>query len=341
MKPRLALLLAISSTICSAAEFDWPGHGKIFLDVPKTWALTGRPATDVGFALKGQPKSPANAGLTISVIRTPNPKTPATPDFRRILEGAVQPYLKSSVEKKFSPVALGLKTGTGWFAEFTDAALVGQPAQKGNHKVLRSGIADLQRNTIAVISMSFDDPMGDESAEMLAIVESLRFEPGAASAPSARPPSVGLRIERTDTFYKLHDPDGKLVLKIPRRDLVVQGKPGTGGATESPRYFLLTETSSDLALSGWMEPASDYAGLEQFWKDETAAAKKAKGFEAKKVRFSKHDGWDLIAYDVSLPVKDVNNTHIRAELVRNGTWIDLHARRAAGRALGLHEGDRG
>jgi hypothetical protein len=34
--------------------------------------------------------------------------------------------------------------------------------------------------------------------------------------------------------------------------------------------------------------------------------------------------WDVVAFDVSLPVPGFTSAHVRAERVQAGTWIDLH-----------------
>jgi hypothetical protein len=38
---------------------------------------------------------------------------------------------------------------------------------------------------------------------------------------------------------------------------------------------------------------------------------------------SQNGGWDVVAYDVSLP-SGITSAHLRAERVLAGTWIDLH-----------------
>lgn len=328
--PRLLFVqvLCLTSAVALAADYNWPQRGKLSMESPGTWKVSTQSAAGLGFTFKVASTGENQAMLQMTVVALPEGKTISESDLPERLRTMVGRNLASSVEKKVNAVQLAMGQGAGWYAELTDASLVGKPSVKGDYKVMRQGVAALDSTTFVVITMQFDNADGSEPAKMVGMVESLRFARGAAE-----PAPVSLRIEETTDFYKLHDPDGRLVLKIPRGDLVVRRNANVGGATASPRYFNLAGSGSGLALSGWIEPASLYKGLQQFWKDETAAAAKARGLEPKSVKFSKHEDWDLIAYDLALPVKDVNNTHYRAELVRNGTWIDLHVSATGSRPI--------
>ncbi len=312
-------MLCLTCAVALAADYHWPQRGTLTLESPGTWKVTSQSAPGLGYLFKIAATGENPAMLQITVVALPEGKTISESDLPDRLRAMVGRNLAGSVEKKVNPVQLAMTQGAGWYAELTDASLVGKPSVKGDFKVMRQGVAALDSTTFVVITMQFDDAERPEPAKMIGMVESLRFAPGAAGPTTAR-----LRIEDTADFYKLHDPDGKLVLKIPRRDLTVQRNANIGGATDSPRYFSFSGAGSGLAVSGWIEPASLYQGVQEFWKSETAAARKARGFEHQNVKFSKHEDWDLIAYDLTLPAKGVNNTHYRAELVRHGTWIDLH-----------------
>jgi hypothetical protein len=93
-----------------------------------------------------------------------------------------------------------------------------------------------------------------------------------------------------------------------------------GGATNSPRYFKLGDSSGAI-VSGWFESA-DRVELRDSWTKEMAELKK-KGFgEPLSVQEKQQGVWRTITYGIA--TKSGSSTHIRASLVQSGTWIDIH-----------------
>ena len=114
-------------------------------------------------------------------------------------------------------------------------------------------------------------------------------------------------------------------LRMPKGDLApVEGS--RTGAQASPGYFYFADAGRGLAVSGWFEPAASFEGFEKFWVGEFSAMKRS-GLIPKAAPTSVAVGnWLAAAYDIEVPssVGKGVNTHIRAELIKAGTWVDLH-----------------
>jgi hypothetical protein len=105
-------------------------------------------------------------------------------------------------------------------------------------------------------------------------------------------------------------------------DAKLERQPASGGGMSSPRYFMFSDPSRGLVLSGWFEPAHLFKGLSNFWSSETAAWRKQGLAEPFNIETFNISGWQAIFYDTNIPGE--TNTHVRAHWVQAGTWIDMH-----------------
>lgn len=120
-------------------------------------------------------------------------------------------------------------------------------------------------------------------------------------------------------------PVSGISLRIPKGDLAPVEESKTG-AQASPRYFHLADASRGLTMSGWFEPANAFKGLEAFWMDEFSAMKRSGLILTAPPTAVAAGDWSGAAYEIPVPssVGKGVNTHIRAELIKSGTWVDLH-----------------
>lgn len=123
-------------------------------------------------------------------------------------------------------------------------------------------------------------------------------------------------IERGGS-YELTVPLSRVMMIIPRGALVPAAV-----AHDSPRYFHLHDKATALIVSGWFEPAERYPGLQVLWSNDTLAWRRQGLPEPRNVRLSRIGSWEVVAYDMLVP--SATNTHLRAQRVQAGTWIDLH-----------------
>lgn len=139
-----------------------------------------------------------------------------------------------------------------------------------------------------------------------------------AASPGQQARDGAIQIKKSKDSFELTVPVSRLIMIIPKGNLSREDL-GAGGAAASPRYFSFVDHKSSLIISGWFESEEGYAGAETFWKRETARWKQA----PENVSFTKVGDWDVIAYDIPMPIPG-SNSHFRAELAKKGTWIDVH-----------------
>lgn len=311
------LLAGLTATalavVVHAADFIWPGHGTISFDVPDSWKMVGNQAAEIGYAFNAKPKSGASANLQITLAAQNGQKPTTVDELPTLLLRMVKDYLSGSVEKEFSPQPFPLGQGVGYYAHLTDRSLVGKPPQPGNFKVMRNAIAALDPGALVVITIQFDDPHGTELADMMAMVRSMRF----LRDQSVRQPEPATRTGPFDFTVA----ESKLRLRIMDTRLVEDAE-RAGTTIDNPRYFKLSDRGISRIVSGWFEPAESYDGLKKFWRGESTSLTK-NGFKPEGVEFTKAGDWDVVYYHQT-PSPDSRMCHLRAELVRAGTWIDLH-----------------
>jgi hypothetical protein len=143
---------------------------------------------------------------------------------------------------------------------------------------------------------------------------------GAADADRTR-----LVTTTTENTIELTVPVSALTLTFPKGDLGPVDDPKTG-ALASPRYFHFADARRGLNVSGWVESAASFGGADNFWSREFSAMKQSGLIPKEPPTSVQVGGWSGAAYDldVSKAIGKGVNTHIRAELIQAGTWVDLH-----------------
>ena len=133
------------------------------------------------------------------------------------------------------------------------------------------------------------------------------------------PPDQRIVIAETEDSFQLSVPVSRLVMTFPRGGFTVDL---IDEQTDGPRYFSFSDRSRGAILTGWIEPANAYMGIENLWKAEVAAWKKNGLPDPVNVHFDSSGRWEIVNYDIEMP--EGSNTHIRAQWVELGSWIDLH-----------------
>lgn len=309
----LAALVVASSA--RAEDFSWPGRGTIRLAVPAGWSVASKDVGEVGYAFKAQPRSgpPLVVRITLAWLPSNSPMNAGT--VKANLEEMVQPYLSGSVEKTFDPKPLPVTEGTGWFVQLTDASLVGKPPKAGDSKAMRNALALLGGRVAMIATIQLDDPALPALSEAMALVSSVRVEPG----------KDGQERQATGTAFEFTIPQSRVIVRVPEMGLRPDDDESPG-----PNYFKLSKSEPQLILSGWLEPASRYEGLEAFWKNEKRSPAYAGALAPRRVETIQVGPWEVVAFDV--PVGGGTSAHLRAERVLAGTWIDLHLSTTSARA---------
>lgn len=131
-----------------------------------------------------------------------------------------------------------------------------------------------------------------------------------------------IQVLERDGAIMLTVPVSRLAMLIPKQEAVTLVSNAASGGSNSPRYFYFEDRKAGIIASGWFESAGGYSNAKNLWAEETATWKKKGLPEPSNVQFQPIGKWDAITYE--LPVPSGANTHIRAQWVEAGTWIDLH-----------------
>jgi len=134
-----------------------------------------------------------------------------------------------------------------------------------------------------------------------------------------------IQIKEISERYELTVPVSQLIMTIPKGGLQ-QKKMSIGGSTDNPRYFLFENKSIGLLVSGWFEPEQKFSGIKEYWDDNIKSWRRSGQPEPQDVSFIKVGRLDVIMYNLPIPlgVPAKTNSHMRANWVQAGTWIDLH-----------------
>ena len=123
-------------------------------------------------------------------------------------------------------------------------------------------------------------------------------------------------VARSEVPFTFTMPQSRVVVKVSDPSLLPDA------AAAKPNYFKLTRQEPLLIVSGWLEPAQQYKGLNAFWEGESRSPVYAGARAPTRVETLREGAWEVVAFDVSLPGAIQSN--LRAERIEAGTWIDLH-----------------
>jgi hypothetical protein len=129
--------------------------------------------------------------------------------------------------------------------------------------------------------------------------------------------STRLAIVERDGSYELTVPVSRVIVLIPKATRVP-----VDVRHESPRYFYFQDSAAGMIISGWFEAAEHYPGLQQLWSKDTAAWRTRGLQEPRNIRFTRIGKWEAISYDMAVPAG--TNSHLRAQRIQAGTWVDVH-----------------
>ncbi|MGH8242063.1 MAG: hypothetical protein ACRETY_01795 [Steroidobacteraceae bacterium] len=91
-----------------------------------------------------------------------------------------------------------------------------------------------------------------------------------------------------------------------------------------------------IEVLGAFDSASRYPGLERLLEQELGALKLDEAPEPRDVRFTTEGEWQVILYETVRD--DVRIRHVRAEVIKDQVWIDVHVEVSApGEPVALRE----
>jgi hypothetical protein len=312
----LSFAIVVAGPFARAEEaavrsYPLPQHGTFQVKVPNSWKdSVAQPGDGLPPTIMFMPKTgdPFKILVTPLWLAKPDLKMPTADELKVKEQRAADAMAKQAVEKTIQVKLLRGPTNIGYYFAATD------PAPKpGEFKFLSQGVV-LVENLLVTFTILTND--GQDAV----VTAGLSMLSAAESHLRAASPDLGtLQVIEKNGAYELSVPVSHLVMTIPKENLSQQKKP-SGGSANSSRYFYFADQKKTLLISGWFESASGFKGMEGFWKSETQSWDQ----KPKNVSFQQIGNWNVVIYDMEIPLPKSSNSHIRAELVQSETWIDLH-----------------
>jgi hypothetical protein len=124
-------------------------------------------------------------------------------------------------------------------------------------------------------------------------------------------------VARSEVPFTFTVPQSRVLVKVSDPSLLPDA-----AASAKPNYFKLIRREPLLIVSGWLEPAQQYKGLNAFWEGESRSPVYAGALAPTRVEMLREGAWEVVAFDVS--ASGAVQSNLRAERVEAGTWVDLH-----------------
>lgn len=172
----LTLLTAIGA--CAQVEtMDLGPHGRLTVYLLGDWkadiSTLGKQAT---MTIKPTNES-VNASCTIAVSFPETDRFDNKSRLKLRVEADCYMLAESSVERKAVAKEFALASGFGFYCNFTDPDLRGQPPQKGNYKVTSIGKIKLSPEVIADVQILADGFRDEPYQQLLGAIEGMEFSP--------------------------------------------------------------------------------------------------------------------------------------------------------------------
>lgn len=175
MKKILMLLLLTAYGLNAQSErIDLGSHGKLALYLSESWKIH---ISDFGDRqiVTIEPAGEANASCVVTITFPENDSydTKARLKQRTEIEGVK--YAEQSVEGKARAKEFSLTSGYGFYCNFTDPSLVGQPPQKGNFKTISVGLIRLAPDVLVEVAINADGFMSEPYQQLFGMIEGMEF----------------------------------------------------------------------------------------------------------------------------------------------------------------------
>lgn len=168
-----ALLFLAPALSLTAEEFDLGKKGRLTITVPTGWAAKSQDLPGVGVNITVRPESPLNMACKLTVLSLPEGDELTADQMIERWKGTLGRFAEGAVEKDLEVQKLNLKAGTGVYASFTDASLVGKPSEPGNYKVMAPGMIYLSKGLGVATSIFADDKTGSDFSALVKMLESI------------------------------------------------------------------------------------------------------------------------------------------------------------------------
>lgn len=173
---KLLLFLCLALPLAAQVEtLDFGSRGRLTIYLPGDWkvATTNMAGT---YTVNITPKKEGvNASCTIAVTFPASDRFDTKARLKLRVEADAYGLAEGSVEKRAIAREFTLTTGMGFYCNFTDPDLRGQPSQPGNYKVTSVGKIKLAPDVLVDVQILADGFRDAPYQELLGAIEGMEY----------------------------------------------------------------------------------------------------------------------------------------------------------------------
>jgi hypothetical protein len=179
MKKLIPLFLVlVASAFAQVETMDFGSRGKLTIYLPGNWKVG---TTDMAgtYTMNLTPrKESVNASGTIAVTFPDVDRFDTKNRLKLRVEADAYGAAQHSVEGKAIAREFMLRSGYGYYCNFTDPELRGRPSQPGNYKVMSVGKIRLAADVLVDVQIMADGFSDEAYQQLLGAIEGMEFTPG-------------------------------------------------------------------------------------------------------------------------------------------------------------------
>src|SRR5581483_5773129 len=172
------LLLVAGALRAEPTVLDLGARGQLTIYLPDGWKVA---TTDMAgqMTVNIDPEDDAiNANCSLIITMPEKDHFDTKSRLKLRVEADCAPYIEQSVEGKAIAQEFTLTTGFGYYYTFTDPALRGKPAEKGNFKVLSVGKIHLAPDVLMDLSIGSEGIREKSYQQLLGAIEAMEYKRG-------------------------------------------------------------------------------------------------------------------------------------------------------------------
>jgi hypothetical protein len=169
------------SVVCAfgqMATLDFGPRGKLTVYLPGEWSVNTTRNTEQITMTIGPSKEAVNATCTLTVTFPETDHFDTKARLKLRVEADGHGMAEESVERKAIGREFSLRSGYGFYCNFTDANLRGKPMEKGNYKVMSVGRIRLTPEVLIEVQFGGEGFSNEAYQQLLGAIEGMEYSPG-------------------------------------------------------------------------------------------------------------------------------------------------------------------
>jgi hypothetical protein len=175
MKTLLFFLATVLPVVAQVETLDFGSRGRLTIYLPGDWKLATTNMAGTHTLNITPKKEGVNATCTIAVTFPSSDRFDTKARLKLRVEADAYGLAEGSVERKAIAQEFTLTTGFGFYCNFTDPELRGQPSQPGNYKVTSVGKIKLAPDVLVDVQILADGFRDAPYQELLGAIEGMEY----------------------------------------------------------------------------------------------------------------------------------------------------------------------